>query len=477
MNKANIKKKETKSCWWQVMSRHEGVSCDSCNKGNFRGKRYKCLICFDYDLCSNCHDAGTTTTQHTSNHPMQCIITRSDFELFYGGESLQYDNPASYSFVCPHCGKLGYSELQLLEHVNTDHSSVSTEVICPVCAALPGGDPNHVTDDLSNHLAQEHRSRTRDMDVGRNIRRIFHPVRSVPPPRSRRANQQLASNSSASLTTTTNGNASFSSRDNIDPIAELLSQLSGVRRAAQQQNVSSTASQLQLLQQQLQFERQQVQQARERLERLPRKQQSSTSANATPSNSAVTVNVSSKNKQENSAPNEQCKSLLDQHYKEISKEEESKEKVHERQNRELFTKELVYSLLSPEFNSLNLTTSVKRRSDNSKKDNKENEQSECNISTKEGGLDEDCMAKDQDGQDKDEIVVKRTSINQGLVVENNDVGAAASEPLLASATGSSEASASDGFCAERARLSKQRAAESMTSDETSRNSRSGESVS
>ena len=32
-----------------------------------------------------------------------------------------------------------------------------------MCAALPGGDPNHVTDDLSNHLAQEHRSPTREV--------------------------------------------------------------------------------------------------------------------------------------------------------------------------------------------------------------------------------------------------------------------------------------------------------------------------
>jgi len=50
-------------------------------------------------------------------------------ELFYGGESLQFDQPSSYSFVCPHCGKLGFNESQLLEHVGTDHSSVTTEVV------------------------------------------------------------------------------------------------------------------------------------------------------------------------------------------------------------------------------------------------------------------------------------------------------------------------------------------------------------
>ena len=38
------------------MSRHEGVSCDSCLKSNFRGRRYKCLVCYDYDLCSTCYE-------------------------------------------------------------------------------------------------------------------------------------------------------------------------------------------------------------------------------------------------------------------------------------------------------------------------------------------------------------------------------------------------------------------------------------
>lgn len=56
-----------------------GVSCDSCLKNNFRGRRYKCLICIDYDLCATCYESGAVTNQHTTEHPMQCILTRSDF--------------------------------------------------------------------------------------------------------------------------------------------------------------------------------------------------------------------------------------------------------------------------------------------------------------------------------------------------------------------------------------------------------------
>lgn len=65
-----------------------------------------------------------------------------------------------------------------------------------------------------------------------------------------------------------------SSRDSVDPIAELLSQLSGVRRSTSNTN-SSTPNQLQQLQMQLQLERQQVSAARQQLERLPRRQNQS----------------------------------------------------------------------------------------------------------------------------------------------------------------------------------------------------------
>lgn len=77
------------------------------------------------------------------------------------------------------------------------------------------------------------------------VRRIPHSGRALGGPRSRRSNMHFSSSSGLSA-------LSPSGRDAVDPIAELLSQLSGVRRGAPQ------PSQLQQLQMQLQFERQQV---------------------------------------------------------------------------------------------------------------------------------------------------------------------------------------------------------------------------
>lgn len=207
-------------------SRHDGVSCDACLKGNFKGRRYKCLICFDYDLCSTCYENGATTNQHTTSHPMQCILTRHDFDIFHGGEALTADQPQS--LTCPFCGKMGFTEATLQEHVTANHLDTTFEVVCPICASVPGGDPNHVTDDFAAHLTLDHPSGApRELDITESGNR--HGVRRMPH-QGRGLNRGVA-RQNMRFGSVSSGFYSSSRGDSMDPIAELLSQLSGVRRA------------------------------------------------------------------------------------------------------------------------------------------------------------------------------------------------------------------------------------------------------
>jgi hypothetical protein len=51
---------------------HEGVTCDGCN-GPVAGVRFKCSVCYNYDLCESCEAKGAAV--HDRSHPLLKIAT------------------------------------------------------------------------------------------------------------------------------------------------------------------------------------------------------------------------------------------------------------------------------------------------------------------------------------------------------------------------------------------------------------------
>ncbi|CAF3457854.1 unnamed protein product [Rotaria sp. Silwood1] len=142
------------------MSSHIGVSCDSCLKTNFPGRRYKCLQCDNYDLCGSCYDMNAESQNHIHTHPMQCILTKAAYELFYAGELISYRTIVS--LTCPYCGLSGFISHTLLIHCLEKHSIMLSEtktsqvVMCPICVINPleGYQSRFVS--LADHIAREH---------------------------------------------------------------------------------------------------------------------------------------------------------------------------------------------------------------------------------------------------------------------------------------------------------------------------------
>jgi len=238
------------SLHYSQYSHHEGISCDHCLKSNFRGKRFKCLVCPDYDLCSSCYESGTVPAgkRHTSEHPVQCILTRNDYEVYFGGETTPIEQ--IQSFTCPICGKMGFTENLLYDHSVQEHSDTFTEVSCPICCSTQQNvELSALTiEDFTSHLSVEHRSgRGYDTPQALRGRRVPHSNRAGGVNQSRNRRQitpntvTMLSNINPLLSSLPHDQTTAGSNSQIrdlDPITELLSQL----RRTQNPNQSSLSS-------------------------------------------------------------------------------------------------------------------------------------------------------------------------------------------------------------------------------------------
>uniref|UniRef100_A0A7N4NGK8 E3 ubiquitin-protein ligase MIB2 n=1 Tax=Sarcophilus harrisii TaxID=9305 RepID=A0A7N4NGK8_SARHA len=64
----------------QIGVRHPNIICDCCKKHGLRGMRWKCRICFDYDLCTQCymnnkHDLSHTFERYETAHSRPVTVS------------------------------------------------------------------------------------------------------------------------------------------------------------------------------------------------------------------------------------------------------------------------------------------------------------------------------------------------------------------------------------------------------------------
>lgn len=196
------------------------------------------------------------------------ILTRQDFDLYYHGE--RYTSDQAQSYTCPFCGDMGFSypflndssqTVDLFNHLQQKHvdEQQSNEVICPICASMANGEPNLMTGDLLAHVANEHQhqqvqtpstpgttlssyarqsSSNREYDLtGSSTRASFRrgPLRTP----SRRG---ILGGRGGGTVSQHFSSDSSSANHGSDPIADLLTQLTNVRRLAASNNSSSSNS-------------------------------------------------------------------------------------------------------------------------------------------------------------------------------------------------------------------------------------------
>ena len=51
----------------KIQVTHHGIKCNKCNQNPIIGYRYKCSICKDYNLCSQCEEINSETQEHPHN--------------------------------------------------------------------------------------------------------------------------------------------------------------------------------------------------------------------------------------------------------------------------------------------------------------------------------------------------------------------------------------------------------------------------
>ena len=122
------------------------VTCDLCDEEGFSSKRYKCLVCDDYDLCEVCFKMRRITYEHQLEHPMVCyykpeqilnLKMRDVDEVSLNGLTRIFEDDVHCGVQCNVCKKIPITGLRLKCSVCKDFD------LCLACFNEKGSAEDH----------------------------------------------------------------------------------------------------------------------------------------------------------------------------------------------------------------------------------------------------------------------------------------------------------------------------------------------